>query len=76
MAATSFVTDTEQCCQNFLFHFFQYVLTDCKMYHSESPVRYNDMGSYGESMVAWNIHIGTVQKNKLDNAIGVLIEHT
>jgi len=46
------------------------------MYHSESPVRYNNMGLYEESMVAWNTHIRTVQKNKLDNTVGVLIEHT
>jgi hypothetical protein len=46
------------------------------MYNSESPVRYNNMGSYGESMVAWNTHIRTVQKNQLDNIIGVSIEHT
>jgi len=45
------------------------------MYHSESPVRYNNMDLCGESMVAWNIHIRTVQKNKLDNTLGVLIEH-
>jgi hypothetical protein len=46
------------------------------MHHSESPVRYNNMGSYGESMVVWNTHIRTVQKNPLDNIVGVLIEHT
>jgi hypothetical protein len=46
------------------------------MYHSESPVRHNNMGSYGESMVDFNAHIRTVQKNQLDNTIGVLIEHT
>ena len=49
MAVASFVTDTEQCCQNFLWQFFQYMLIDCKIYHSESPVRYNEFiwGEYG-----------------------------
>jgi hypothetical protein len=75
MAAASFVTDTEQCCQNFLWQFFQYVLIDCKIYHSESPVRYNNMGLYGESW--WpGTPLPEVHKNKLDNTIGVLIEHT
>jgi len=50
------------------------VLIDCKMYHSESPVRYNAF-IWG-NVVAWNTHIITVQKNQLDTIIGVLIEHT